>query len=163
MVKKIVILVCFLGTIVLLDQLTKVYVHTEFDLGQSVPVVSGFFNITYVRNTGAAFGFMRSAQPLLRKVFFLSITPIAMILILGIMNSTPERDTIQLCALSSIFAGALGNYLDRLRYGFVVDFLDFHLGHQWHYPAFNVADMAIVCGVFTLIVLNFLRPQEKAA
>ncbi len=155
MLKKIVILLSLAGAIILLDQLTKIYVHTEFSVGESVEVMSGFFDLTYVRNMGAAFGFLRNANEVFRKAFFLSITPLAMILILGILYSTKEEDNLQICSLSLIFAGAVGNYLDRIRFGYVIDFLDFHFKHRWHYPAFNVADISIVTGVFVLIGLTF--------
>jgi len=153
--KKIVILLSLAGAIILLDQVTKIYIHTEFSVGQSVQIIQGFFDFTYVRNTGAAFGFLRNANEVFRTAFFLSITPLAMIMILGILYTTKEEDNIQICSLSLIFAGAVGNYLDRIRLGYVIDFLDFYYQPKdWHYPAFNVADIAIVVGVFTLIILT---------
>ena len=124
--KKYFILATISALIVAIDQFTKLYVHTQFELGEFYPVISGFFNITYVRNTGAAFGFLRESHETFRTIFFLSMPPIAMVTILAIFRSVPNTDRIQILALSAIFGGAIGNYLDRLRFGFVVDFLDFH-------------------------------------
>lgn len=143
---------CLTGLLVSLDQLTKLYVHTQFQLHESVPVIQDFFHITYVRNFGAAFGFLSQTTSAFREIFFLTVPPIACITILFILKDVPPHDTKQVVALSSIFAGALGNYLDRLQFRYVIDFLDFHHG-SWSWPAFNIADMAIVSGVSFLLYL----------
>lgn len=147
--------------VIALDQLTKLYIHTHFDLGEYISVIPNYFNITYVRNTGAAFGFLRDSHETFRTLFFLSMPPLAMITILAIMRGVENSDRIQIVALSGIFGGAVGNYIDRIRFGFVVDFLDFHWRNQYSWPAFNVADSAIVCGVLVLILL--MRRPVKAA
>ncbi len=141
------------GVIVILDQVTKLYVHTQFDLHESVPVIDNIFHLTYVRNYGAAFGFLANSHPEFRTVFFLTVPLIALIAIVYLMRSVPAHDKWQVAALSCIFSGALGNYVDRLKFGYVVDFLDFHYYELWTYPAFNIADMAIVGGVGTLLIL----------
>jgi signal peptidase II len=87
-----------------------------------------------------------------------------LIIILGILRSVKDSDTKQIIALSSIFGGAIGNYIDRLRFRYVIDFLDFHLYNRWSWPAFNIADMAIVGGVGLLLVLMMLeKKKEKEA
>ena len=150
------------GLLVTIDQLAKFYVHTQFRLGESIPVVSGFFNLTYVRNFGAAFGFLANSHPSFREIFFLSMPPVALIIILVILRGVSDRDTKQILALSSIFGGAIGNYIDRLRFRYVIDFLDFHIGGKWSWPAFNIADSAIVGGVAMLLILMFLeKPSTK--
>lgn len=159
--KKYLILMCLSGLVISLDQITKLYVHTQFQLHESLPVLGSFFSITYVRNFGAAFGIMGQTGASLREIFFLLIPPIACITILFIMKSVKETDFKQILALSSIFAGALGNYIDRLQFRYVIDFLDFHYG-QTSFPAFNIADMAIVCGVLSLIFF-MLREREISA
>lgn len=159
---KYLILVAVAGLVVAVDQLTKLYIHTHFELSEFVPVIPNYFNITYVRNTGAAFGFLRDAHETFRSLFFLSMPPLAMITILAIMRGVQNNDRVQILALSAIFGGAIGNYLDRLRFGFVVDFLDFHWQNKYSYPAFNVADSAIVCGVFVLLFL-MRRPATAEA
>lgn len=144
-----------------MDQLVKVYVHTHFHLGESVIVIPNFFNLTYVRNFGAAFGFLAESHPSFREIFFLSMPPIALVIILGILRGVKDTDTKQIIALSSIFGGAIGNYIDRVRFRYVIDFLDFHLYNRWSWPAFNIADMAIVGGVGLLLLLMFLENKKK--
>ncbi len=160
MKRKYIWLLVITGFLVALDQLIKVYVHTHFHLGESVIVIPNFFNLTYVRNFGAAFGFLAESHPSFRELFFLSMPPIALLIILGILRGVKDSDTKQIIALSSIFGGAIGNYIDRIRFRYVIDFLDFHLYNRWSWPAFNVADMAIVGGVGLLLLLMFLENKE---
>jgi signal peptidase II len=161
MKKKYIWLAAIAGFLVALDQVTKLYVHTHFHLGESVVVIPNFFNLTYVRNFGAAFGFLAESHPSFRELFFLSMPPIALIIILGILRGVKDSDTKQIIALSSIFGGAIGNYIDRIRFRYVIDFLDFHLYGKWSWPAFNIADMAIVGGVGLLLLLMFLENSKK--
>jgi signal peptidase II len=158
---KYLILAAISGALITIDQLVKMYVHTHFTLGESVQVVENFFNLTYVRNVGAAFGIFGQSHPLFREIFFLSMPPIAVLVILTILRGVAERDRVNIVALSLIFGGAIGNYIDRLRFRYVIDFLDFHLANQYTWPAFNVADMGIVCGVATLIFLEFSRKSAN--
>lgn len=161
---KYLILATVACVMVLLDQLTKLYIHSGFGLGESRSVIDGIFHITYVRNTGAAFGIFHDFSPIFRQLFFLSMPPIALVIILFMLKSVDNRDRVQILALSLIFGGAIGNYIDRLRFGYVIDFLDFHYKEAWSYPAFNVADSAIVVGVGLLLVLMTLRDRaEKRA
>lgn len=146
--------------VIAFDQITKLYVHTEFQYGESRTVIADFFNLTYVRNEGAAFGIFREASEQFRRLFFLAIPPIAVLIILGYLRSTPQWDRVQIIALSGIAGGALGNYIDRIRFGYVVDFLDFHFKEIYHYPAFNIADSAIVTGVAVLFLLT-IRDMRK--
>ncbi len=167
--KKYLILLAMCGALISLDQATKIYIHTHFSLGEERVILQNFFSFTYIRNYGAAFGFMRDAQESFRQIFFMAVTPIALFVILMILRGVPERDRLSVFALSSVFAGAIGNYIDRIRLGYVIDFLDFYIGRglfgsfpesSVHWPAFNVADMAIVCGVFTLFYVEWLRYAE---
>lgn len=167
MSKKYLTFVWMILLLVVADQAVKTYIHTQFNLGESIAVIEGFFNITYVRNMGAAFGMLADTPEPFRKLFFLSIPVIAVIVIFFMLRTTPDHDRIQIYALSSIAGGALGNYVDRLKYGYVVDYLDFHFKHHYTYPAFNIADSAIVTGVFLLGLLIIRdmkaeRTQKKA-
>lgn len=159
--KKYLILLAVAALVVAVDQLTKIYIHTHFELGEFITVIPNYFNITYVRNTGAAFGFLRDSHETFRTIFFLSMPPLAMVTILAILRGVDNSDRVQILALSSIFGGAIGNYLDRIRFGFVVDFLDFHFQNKYSFPAFNVADSAIVCGVAVLLWLMRKTPVTK--
>jgi len=161
MKKKYIWLAAIAGFLVALDQVIKLYIHTHYHLGESTVVIPNFFNLTYVRNFGAAFGFLAESHPSFRELFFLSMPPIALIIILGILRGVKDNDTKQIIALSSIFGGAIGNYIDRLRFRYVIDFLDFHLYGKWSWPAFNIADMAIVGGVGLLLALMFIENKKE--
>jgi signal peptidase II len=161
MKKKLTWLFLISGIIIVLDQITKIQIYTHFQLGESVSVIKDLFNITYVRNFGAAFGFLAQTPPEFRDVFFLIMPPVALITILLILKGVDSKDNPQILALSSIFGGAIGNYIDRLRFGYVIDFLDFHYKNQYNYPAFNIADSAIVLGVGVLFLLMFLEERRK--
>ncbi len=159
--RKYLVLMCLTGLIVSLDQITKLYVHTQFQLHESTPVIQNFFHITYVRNFGAAFGMLAQANANFREIFFLMIPPIACLTILYILKTVDDHDTKQTVALSGIFAGALGNYLDRLQFRYVIDFLDFHY-KTFSWPAFNVADMTIVGGVISLVYLMIKESSSSS-
>lgn len=161
--RKYLVLLAIGGAVVAFDQLVKIYVHANFTLGESLPVIQDIFHITYVRNTGAAFGVFRDAAEVFRTIFFMSMPPIAVLIILRMLQGVEEHDRWQICALSLIFGGAIGNYIDRLRFGYVIDFLDFHYGEVWSYPAFNIADAAIVTGVCLLLLLMFLHARAEKA
>lgn len=163
MKKKYVILAGFSALLIALDQIVKMYIHTHYQLGDSTPVIPGYFNITYVRNFGAAFGFLAESHPSFRELFFLAMPPVALLVILLILRGVRDNDFPQIFALSAVFGGAIGNYIDRLRFRYVIDFLDFHLQGIYSWPAFNIADSAIVCGVGLLLILMlFEKKNEKA-
>jgi signal peptidase II len=156
---KYLLLAGISGAVITLDQLTKLYILTGYRLGESLEVIPGLFNITYVRNFGAAFGFLANSNPVFREIFFLSIPVLAMIIILRALKSIGEDDRLHILSFSLIFGGAIGNYVDRLRFRYVIDFLDFHYaGHSW--PAFNIADSSIVAGI--LLLLIFTRHVPKS-
>lgn len=163
MKKKYLYLAVITGFLVAADQLVKMYIHTQFHLGESLVVIPNFFNLTYVRNFGAAFGFLAESHPTFREVFFLAMPPVALIIILMIMRGVKDSDTKQIIALSSIFGGAIGNYVDRVRFRYVIDFLDFHVNNRYSWPAFNIADSAIVCGVGLLLLMMVQEARQKKA
>lgn len=158
---KYLILTSISGVIVTLDQLTKMYIHIYFQVGESLVVIPGLFNITSVRNPGAAFSFLADAHPTFREIFFLTLPPIALFVILFILKKVPYQDKIQVIALSLIFGGAVGNYIDRLRFRHVIDFLDFHLNNKYIWPTFNIADICIVTGIGILVLL-MIRDAKQA-
>lgn len=140
-----------------LDQATKLYIDRRFSLYESVTVIENFFNITYVRNKGAAFGIL--ADNAFRVPFFITVACIAAVGILWYLRKLGEGQKLHVLALSLVFSGAVGNLIDRVRFGEVIDFLDVHW-FQHHWPAFNVADSAICVGV-GLLLLDMWR-QESA-
>jgi signal peptidase II len=146
--------------IVALDQLTKYCVTARMLLHESIAVIGGFLNITYVRNPGAAFGFLAHTTPFFRFSFFVLITLLAIGLIFFYVVKAGEENPCLILALSSIFGGAAGNLIDRLRYGEVVDFIDVYVkSHHW--PAFNIADSAISLGAFFLLLEFIKEGKEK--
>lgn len=122
-------------------------------------VIDDFFSLTYIRNPGAAFGFFANQTAQFRSVFFLSVSALALTLLIFFFFQAPKEDFCALIALSLLFGGAVGNLLDRLRMGEVVDFLDFYIG-QFHWPAFNVADSAITVGISLLMFNLFFQKRE---
>jgi len=139
------------GAVVLLDQLSKAWVSKGIPLYHSVPVIPSFFSLTHVLNPGGAFGFFAQNDSSLRHWFFLIAIAVAMALILYFYHQTPNTHRILGIALAMIFGGAVGNAIDRLRFGKVVDFLDVYVG-QYHWPTFNLADSAVTIGVAIFVI-----------
>jgi len=139
------------GLVVVLDQITKWLVLVKMPLYHSIPVIPGFFNLTHIRNPGGAFGFMAAGGQGIRNLLFLGVAILAMGLIVYFYRLTPRTRPYLAAALAAIFGGAVGNLIDRLRFGEVVDFLDFFLG-AYHWPAFNVADSAISVGITVFVI-----------
>jgi len=132
--------------IILVDQVTKVLVTQRFSLYENLEVIPGFFNLTYIRNTGGAFGLLAGEASQLRTGLFLAISCVGMGIIFYLYTRIPPGEPWLDAGLAMTFGGALGNLIDRVRFGEVIDFLDFHIG-TLHWPAFNVADSAISVGV----------------
>ena len=141
------------AAIVLADRLTKLWVLEAFASGERLPV-TGFFNLVLVFNKGAAFSFLAGASGWQTPVFA-ALSSIAAVVITVLILRNPGNRMLCL-ALGLILGGALGNLWDRLLWGHVVDFLDFHAA-GWHWPAFNVADSAISVGAALLILESFVR------
>ena len=157
---RYLVLVTISLTIIGLDQITKLLIHHSMRLHESIPVVQGFFAITYIRNPGAAFGFLAELADQFRFYFFVTVS-IAALIFLGIFfYRTPREDLLSQIGISLVIGGAFGNLIDRLRLGEVIDFLDFFVG-SYHWPAFNVADSAISIGLAILILQLFLRSKAE--
>ncbi len=138
------------------DQFTKILILGYYQLGDST-VVTSFFNIVRVHNTGAAFSFLADASGW-QRWFFTGIGVIAVGVILWMLKAHPGQKLFSF-AMACILGGAVGNVIDRVRYGYVVDFLDFYWG-TWHFPAFNIADSAISVGAACLILDELLRVRK---
>jgi signal peptidase II len=142
--------------ILLVDQFTKVLIVGFYQLGDST-LVTGFFNVVRVHNSGAAFSFLAGSSGW-QRWFFTAVGVMAAGLIMWLLKSHSGQKLFSF-ALACILGGAIGNVIDRLLYGYVVDFLDFHWRH-WHFPAFNVADSAITIGAACLILDELLRVRR---
>jgi signal peptidase II len=147
--------------IIILDQWTKLLVLDQFEYGESVAVIQEFFSLTYVRNTGAAFGFLATANPAFRVPFFLAIPIIAMVVLGFLYRDLPKDSRWRSLALGLVTGGAVGNLIDRVRLGYVVDFLDFHYKNVYYFPAFNIADSAICVGVVILLLSTMEKTSTK--
>jgi signal peptidase II len=146
------------AVVVLLDYATKVAVLAAFAPGES-RALAPFFNLVLVFNKGAAFSFLATAQGW-QTLFFAAIAITASIVISFLIVKNGDK-TLFCAGLALILGGALGNLYDRIAYGHVVDFLDFHAA-GWHFPAFNVADSGITVGAGILILESFLHEGDKA-
>ena len=143
-------------TTVLLDQLSKGWILSTFTPGDIKPVIPGLFNLTLTFNPGAAFGLWTGLSDGWRQLLLSLTVLIALAVVLFFLRQPTHRGRLSQIALAAILGGAIGNIIDRLRLGSVVDFIDIYLG-SWHWPAFNIADSAICVGVAILILL----PQSK--
>lgn len=160
MKKNLLIFILGAAVIVGLDQITKAAVTSRFTLHEVFSVIPGFFNLVYVMNPGAAFGFLADASETFRYVFFTGVTVLAAGLITYYLVKSNPRNLLLAVCLTLIFGGALGNLIDRLRFGAVVDFLDVYIGTA-HWPAFNVADSAITVGAILLIWEMIVNRKTK--
>ena len=147
---KFLRLIIVAGPIVLADQITKALVTKYLPLHKNISVIAGIFDITHVLNPGGAFGLMANMSAVVRTVVFLFISSLAVGLILYFYIKTPREYVFLSSAFALIFGGAIGNLIDRVRFGMVVDYLDFYIG-KYHWPAFNIADSAITVGIFIFI------------
>ena len=142
--------------VALLDQFTKVLVLAAFQLGDSTPITS-FFNLVRAHNHGAAFSFLAGAGGW-QRWFFTGIAVVASVFMVWMLRSHASQKLFSL-AISLILGGAIGNVVDRMLHGYVVDFVDFYWG-GWHFPAFNLADSAISLGAALLILDEILRVRR---
>jgi signal peptidase II len=140
--------------IVVLDQTTKAVVRATFDLHESVTIVPGFFDLTRVHNTGAAFGLLNAAEFPFKPVILILVAMAALAGVALYAAMLPASERLARIGLACILGGAAGNLIDRVTDGHVVDFFDFYW-RGWHFWAFNIADAAITVGV-SLMILDFL-------
>lgn len=144
----------FLFLLIAIDLITKTVIQNTMALKQSIEVIPNFFHITYVVNTGAAWSMLEG-----KMGFFYAITIFAVVLILWMLIKTDRRAVVTRYGLVMILAGAIGNFIDRLWFKYVRDFLDFYI-FGYDFPVFNVADMALCIGVFLVMMIMFLNKEN---
>lgn len=144
--------------VIVIDQITKRIVDTTMQLYQSIELIP-YFQLTYMRNQGAAFSFLSGAGGW-QRWFFIGLAVIASVFICFWLKKLNRSQRWEAIAWSLVLGGALGNLIDRILYGYVIDFLDVYVG-DWHWPAFNVADSAITVGV-VMLVLDSFKPQPRS-
>lgn len=147
--------------IILLDQASKLYIQATIPFGHSITVIPDLFAIVHVLNPGAAFGLFAASPSSFRNPFFVGISLLAIGCILYYRHRGLHDHPLASFALSLILGGALGNLIDRLRIGMVIDFLDVHY-YQYHWPAFNVADSAITVGVSLMLLELILGERQRS-
>ncbi len=147
--------------ILVVDQITKWLVLTSMPLHASYRIIDGFFNLVHIQNRGAAFGFLNRSDIEWQFWLFLVATIISIGVIYYLVR-TSKHDPLLFSALGCILGGAIGNLIDRIRFRAVVDFLDFYIG-SWHWPAFNMADIAICIGAILTCIAMFLAERNKDA
>jgi signal peptidase II len=156
---KTKLVLSWLTTIVGIDQITKLIVDRTMPLYRSIPVIDGFFDLTYIRNTGAAFGILAGSGATFRLPFLMFFSLLAIGFIILMLRRLPEGETGLIIALTFILGGAIGNLIDRFAYAEVIDFLDFYWGN-YHWPAFNIADSFITVGV-TITVYYLIKARGE--
>ena len=145
---------------ILLDQGTKLAIDSSMKLYQSIPILP-FFKLTYVHNTGAAFSFLSEAGGW-QRWFFAGLALVISCVIAVWLARLKQHETLLAVALALVLGGAIGNLIDRLAYGYVIDFLDVYY-QTWHWPAFNIADSAITLGVVLMLLESFGWVKSKDA
>lgn len=148
------------AVVIMLDQATKYLAGSLLDYGVPVPVLP-FFNLTLAHNPGAAFSFLAGASGW-QRWFFIGIALVVSVFIVGWVKRLSPRENWLAAALALILGGAIGNVIDRVMYGYVVDFIDLYYG-AWHWPAFNIADSAITVGVAIMLIDSLLFSRETTS
>ncbi len=154
-----------MALIIVGDQLTKLWILQNFALYDSTVIIPGLFNLTFLRNTGAAFGMFAGQPALFRQIFFITMAVVALVVIVLMQRKLGRQNMWYTISLAFISGGAVGNLIDRIAYGSVIDFLDVYIASH-HWPAFNVADSGITVGVGIFLVTQFredMRAKQKPA
>lgn len=152
MMKKKLIIITIL--LLLLDQISKVLVTKYINLGSSISIIPSFFDLTYIENTGAALNILSG-----KTLLLISISLIALIYIIKMVLKTNISNNLQLLTYSMLISGVIGNVVDRIFYGKVIDFLSFHIA-SYNFPVFNIADSLIVIGAF-LLILSIIKEKKN--
>lgn len=150
-----------LGALLIADQLTKFWIISNFSMYETREIIPNFFNLVYVTNKGAVFSIFATIESPIRHYFFVSIKSIALVGLTIAAFKMRAHHVLYNVSFAMIAAGAFGNLIDRLRYGAVIDFLQFYLG-SYYWPSFNVADSSICVGVAILFVLNILDIKNSS-
>lgn len=144
------------------DQATKLWALQSLRLHRAIEVVPGCFHLAYAENRSAAFGILGILPFELRRYVLTAFAVAAIVVLIALVATGRIRRSWTAAATGLILGGAIGNVIDRMRFGFVVDFIDWHVGDHYHWPTFNVADSGIVVGVFMLLWLSYVVDRQTA-
>lgn len=145
-----------------LDQYTKHLAVERLKGGEIIEVIRKVFQLRYVENPGAAWGFLASASESFRAPFFIAVSLLAIAFIIYFYRKVGEDQKVMLASLAMILGGAVGNFIDRLHQNYVVDFIDWYW-KDWHWPTFNIADSAISLGVILMVWTMLFGEEERPA
>lgn len=145
---------------IIIDQITKLYFENNFELFQTVPLIEPILNFTLAHNHGAAFSFLADKGGW-QKWFFSALALAVSVGIMVYLRKVPKVATVLSAGLALVLAGALGNLIDRVRLGYVIDFIHVHYADAWHFPIFNVADIAINIGVALILIDSFFLEGKR--
>ena len=146
-----------LAASIVLDQVTKMWAIAVLKNGVSIKLIGDFLRFTYAENRGAAFSILQN-----QRIFFLIITIIMLIVLAYIYFKTKNITKLSKLSIGMIAGGAIGNFIDRVRFGYVVDFIDVRFGSIYNFPIFNIADSFVVCGTILMIILILFNKFEKS-
>lgn len=146
--------------IILIDQISKAFFENQLDLYQSIPVIEPVFHWTLAYNYGAAFSFLAN-QGGWQKWFFAALALLVSLSLIWYLYQVARMAKILSLGLALILGGAIGNLIDRIQYGYVIDFIHIHYANVWHYPIFNVADIGICVGVGLVLVDTFFLEKKR--
>jgi len=158
--KKYITLGSIVAFIVAADQFTKFLVLAKLELYESVVLIGGFLNLVHVRNPGAAFGMLANLSPSLRMALFFIVALLVLAFIIYLILTVKGKDEALCFPLALIFAGTIGNTIDRFRFGEVIDFIDCYIGNL-HWPAFNIADSALSLGAIWLLLALLIKNNSS--
>jgi signal peptidase II len=145
--------------VLIVDHLTKWIVRTQMDVHDAIDIIPNYLRISYVRNSGVAFGLFADIQSVWKPYILAAMAVVAVIVILIYSARMPLNRTLLQLALAITLGGILGNFTDRIMHGFVVDFIEFHVKESFHWPTFNVADSAITIGIALLLIDTVKNPE----
>ncbi|HEX3035933.1 MAG TPA: signal peptidase II [Thermodesulfobacteriota bacterium] len=148
--------------VVIFDQITKIIIRSSLALFEKIPVLP-FLNVVHVRNPGAAFGILNDLPENVRMPLFALVLIVAIVAIFTFLKKTGDKNMLQVFSLSLILGGAIGNSIDRFRFGYVTDFIDLHWfgDPKYHWPAFNIADSAITIGVILILFETLFLKRDN--
>ena len=149
------------GSILIIDQFTKTLVRQQLALHEHVTVIPNLLDFRYVQNTGAAFGFLNSADIPFKAALMTAVALFALIAIAIYASHLSSEEPLAKLGLASILGGATGNLIDRIMHGYVIDFIDWHWYNDFTWPTFNIADSAISVGVVLLLISSFKQEEEN--
>jgi signal peptidase II len=157
--RKYWILILLTPIVVIIDQLTKTMALNLLE-SQTITLIPGYFNLVLVKNTGMVFGLLNNMEGAWRMPLLVGVSCVAILIIFHLLRQARPSAFLLPLSLSFILSGAIGNLLDRFRWGYVVDFINMHY-HDKHWPTFNIADSAITVGIILLILDTLRTPTEK--